>query len=147
MVIYQMLLMQINKEMLLISLTVVLQILTNLVTLLKTRMEPVEFSHNNKLNTIYQKTHKISQMLTMIINKETHFPQVTNTTLRAVHISKTTLCNQVTRTDTQLCFLNKNTIYLNKDTLLCFRRKSQTMIFLKTHKTYLMWRTIISKET
>lgn len=65
------------------------------------------------------------------------FPQVTNTTLKAVQISKTTLCNQET-VGIQLCFLkSKNTII---DIPLCFRRTrvNQIMIYLKklTLKTY-----------
>lgn len=51
-------------------------------------------------------------MLTTITNKETHFQLVINTIHKVKPISKTMQCNLVIQIDTQLCFLNKNTIYL-----------------------------------
>jgi hypothetical protein len=75
-------------------------------------MAPAEFSLNKKVNIIYQKMHKIFQMLTMITNREMLFQQVINMTHKAKLISKITQCNQEIAADIQLCLVNNNMFYL-----------------------------------
>jgi hypothetical protein len=98
-----MLLMITNREMLFQpDNNIILKVKPNFKTMLcNQEMEKIQsFLLKEKLNTISQKTLEISQMLTIITNKETYYRLVTNTIHKAKLTSKTTLCNQETATDT-----------------------------------------------
>lgn len=72
-------------------------------------MENIQLcSVNKNIAIIYQKTLKISLMLTMIINKETLFPPVINTTHRTKLTIKIMQCNQEME-NILLCLMKKKT--------------------------------------
>jgi len=118
-------------------------------------MESVEILRNKKVHIIYQKTHKIYQMLITITNKETLLQLAINMTHKAKLISKTLLCNQVIVTDIQLCLINNNTFYHKMlkiwhqiaKTQLTLVNKKTAIIYQKMHKISQMLMTITNRVT
>jgi len=107
--IFQMLTMIINKEMLFLQDTNTTHKarLTFKIMLFHQIANIQLCSVNKRIAMFYQKTHKISQIQIMIINREIHYQLVTNMIHRAKHISKIKICNQIV--SIQLCSMKKKT--------------------------------------
>jgi hypothetical protein len=128
-VIFQTLVFQNNKEMLMQLLLEVHKTLMFSKILLKTPTGLVEFLLNRKVHMIYQKMLKIFQILTIIINKEMFFQLVISTIHKVKLILKMLPCNPEIAIGIQLCLVNNNIIYL------------------KMLKIFQILTTIINKET
>ena len=108
-VIFQTLVFQNNKEMLMQLLLEVHKTLMFSKILLKTPTGLVEFLLNRKVHMIYQKMLKIFQILTTIINKEMFFQLVISTIHKVKLILRMLPSNQEIAIGIQLCLMKKKT--------------------------------------